>query len=172
MTRDEWAQGYVLGSLSPLERQEVARARLCDPDLDSAIADLELRLAPLTGFADTVAPPADLFDRIASAIDTEAAELAGKTALACEDGEWVPYLPGLELKRLWTPRTVMLRCRPGAVLPAHAHAEHEHIIVVSGDFQVGGRTFRTGDYHGSPPGTDHGEARTSGGCLLLIQRAA
>ena len=40
------------------------------------------------------------------------------------------------------------------------------------EFQVGGRTFRTGDYHGSPPGNDHGEARTSGGCLLLIQCAA
>ena len=66
----------------------------------------------------------------------------------------------------------MLRCRPGARIPAHDHGEDEQIVVISGDFVVGGRTFRAGDYHCSPKGNPHGEAYTRGGCLLLSQYAA
>ncbi len=172
MTRDELAIEFVMGTLSPLEREAVARDRLSDPELDGAIRALEGSLSPMTGLAGTLAPPAGLFDRIVSAIDQECAELAGKTAVACADGDWQPFLPGIEIKQMWNPGTVMLRCRPGAVLPAHPHDQAEHIVVISGDFVVGGRTFRTGDWHSSPAGNDHGEAHTDGGCLLLIQYAA
>ncbi len=172
MTRDELALEFVMGALSPLEREAVARDRLSDAELDEAIRTLETSLAPMTGLAGTLTPPAGLFDRIAGAIAEESTALAGKTAIACGEGEWQPFLPGIEIKRLWNPGTVMLRCQPGAVLPAHPHAQSEHIVVISGDFIVGGRTFRTGDWHSSPAGNDHGEARTEGGCLLLIQHAA
>ena len=113
MTRDEQAEGYVFGSLSPLERQEVARARLSDPELDAAIAELEQRFAPLAGLAGTMTPPEQLLDRVIAAIGKEADELAGMSILACEDGSWLPYAPGIELKPLWSPKTFMLRCRPG-----------------------------------------------------------
>lgn len=172
MTRDELALEFVMGALSSLEREAVARDRLSDPALDKAIRAAEESLAPMIGLAGTLPPPAGLFDRIAGAIEEESTALAGKAAVACEEGEWQPFLPGIEIKRLWNPVTVMLRCGPGAVLPAHPHAQTEHIVVISGDFVVGGRTFRTGDWHSSPAGNDHGEARTEGGCLLLIQYAA
>ncbi len=172
MTRDELALEFVMGALSPMEREAVARERLSDPELDGAIKALEGSLAPITGLAGTLPPSTDLFDRIAGAIAQESAELAGKIAITCDEGDWQPFLPGIEIKRLWNPGTVMLRCQPGAVLPAHPHAQTEHIVVISGDFIVGGRTFRTGDWHSSPAGNDHGEARTEGGCLLLIQHAA
>ncbi|QCI92385.1 cupin domain-containing protein [Novosphingobium sp. EMRT-2] len=172
MTRDELALEFVMGALSPLEREAVAQDRLSDPKLDEAIRTLEGSLAPMTGLAGTLTPSAGLFDRIAGAIAEERAALAGKTAAACEEGEWQPFLPGIEIKSLWNQGTVMLRCEPGSVLPAHPHAQTEHVVVISGDFVVGGRTFRTGDWHSSPAGNDHGEARTEGGCLLLIQYAA
>lgn len=172
MTRDELALEFVMGALSPMEREAVARERVSDPELDGAIKTLEESLAPMTGLAGTLPPPAALFDRIAAAIAEESAALAGKITVPCDEGDWQPFLPGIEIKRLWNPGTVMLRCKPGAVLPAHPHAQTEHIVVISGDFIVGGRTFRTGDWHSSPAGNDHGEARTEGGCLLLIQHAA
>jgi hypothetical protein len=163
---------FVLGALSPAERSEVTRARLSDPALDKEIDALEAQYAPLTGAAGEVAPPAGLLDRIIGAIEEEEREHKGKFSQEAGEGQWVPYKPGILAKRLWNPRTVMLRCRPGARLPAHDHGETEHIIVISGDFVVGGRTFGAGDYHCSPKGNAHGEAFTRGGCLLLVQCAA
>ena len=96
-------------------------------------------------------------------------EFAGKESLEAWQGKWLRYRPGVEAKRLWNRRTIMLRCRPGAVLPAHDHDEDEHIVVISGDFVVGGRSFGPGDYHRSLAGNAHGDAFTRGGCLLLVQ---
>lgn len=166
------ALDFVLGALSPSERSEVSRARLSDPALDQEIDTLEAQFAPLTGTAGEVVPPAGLRDRIAEALRDEEREHSGKFSQEAGEGHWIPYRPGIQAKRLWNRRTVMLRCRPGAVLPGHDHSEGEHIIVISGDFVVGGRTFGAGDYHCSPKGNAHGDAFTRGGCLLLIQYAA
>jgi hypothetical protein len=162
---------FVLGSLSPAERSEVMRARLSDPALDREIDTLDAQFAPLTGAAGMVAPPAGLFDRIVEALGEEAREHEGKFSQEAGEGHWLPYRPGIMAKRMWNRRTVMLRCSPGACLPAHEHGEAEHIIVISGDFVVGGRTFGPGDYHCSPKGNAHGDAFTRGGCMLLVQYA-
>lgn len=50
MTRDELALEFVMGALSPLEREAVAQDRLSDPKLDEAIRTLEGSLAPMTGW--------------------------------------------------------------------------------------------------------------------------
>jgi len=163
---------FVLGALSPAERGAVMRARLTDPALDLEIDALAAQHAPLTGAAGKVAPPPGLFDRIVEALDDEAREHEGKFSQEAGEGKWLPYRPGILAKRLWNRQTIMLRCAPGACLPAHDHVEAEHIIVISGDFVVGGRTFGAGDYHRSPKGNAHGDAFTRGGCLLLVQYAA
>ena len=171
LTRDK-ARDFVLGSLGPEERSEMARARLSDAALDAEIGRFEAQLAPLTAAAGEALPPPALFDRVAAAISEHDREHAGKTVQGPDEGSWLPYKPGVEAKRMWSRSTVMLRCQPGAVLPAHDHLEDEHIIVISGDFVVGGRTFLSGDYHCSPKGNAHADAFTRGGCLLLIQYAA
>lgn len=163
---------FVLGALSPAERSEVMRARLGDPALGKEIDALDAQFAPLTGAAGKIAPPAGLFGRIVEALASEEREHEGKFSQEAAEGRWLPYKPGILAKRLWSRRTVMLRCSPGACLPAHDHAEAEHIIVIWGDFVVGGRTFGAGDYHCSPKGSAHGDAFTRGGCLLLVQYAA
>jgi hypothetical protein len=162
------ARDYVLGALSPAERAEVRRARLTDPVLDSEIESLEAQLAPLTGMAGEVAPPPRLLGRVMAAIEAEQAEFGGKTALPAREGKWLRYRAGIQAKRLWNKRTIMLRCQPGAILPAHRHDEDEHIVVISGDFVVG-RSFGPGDYHLSRAGSRHGDAFTRTGCLLLVQ---
>ena len=173
MTRDEKVHGYVLGSLSQIEREAVARERLADPKLDSLINELEQSLAPLTAAAGEAVPSDRLFERLEAAIERERNDnLSGKTVLTFEEGNWRPCLPGIEAKRLWSERAMLLRCRPGAVVPPHGHAESEHMIVVSGDLIIGGRTLRVGDYHAIPAGHDHGEVRTAGGCVLFVQYVA
>lgn len=169
MLNDEIARDFVLGSLGPAEREEVRRARLADPELDSAIDRLEAQLAPLTGLAGEVPPPPRLLDRVLEAIAGQQQEFEGKDALEAREGRWLRYRPGIQARRMWNRRTVMLRCRPGAVLPAHDHPEDEHILVISGDFVVGGRSFGPGDYHHSRAGARHGDAFTRTGCLLLVQ---
>jgi anti-sigma factor ChrR (cupin superfamily) len=166
---EELARDFVLGALSPAERAEVGRNRLVDPELGAEIDRLEAQMAPLTGAAGAADVPPDLFDRIEAAIARERQEFAGKSAIDACDGKWVRYRPDIECKRLWNRRTIMLRCRPGAVLAAHDHGEDEHIVVISGDFVVGGRSFGPGDYHHSPAGNAHGDAFTRHGCLLLVQ---
>jgi quercetin dioxygenase-like cupin family protein len=166
---EEIARDFVLGSLSPAERAEVRRARLSDAELDEAIERLEAQLAPLTGLAGEVAPPPGLLDRVTDAVAAERGEFQGKDALEAGEGRWLRYRPGIQARRMWNRRTIMLRCRPGAVLPAHEHGEDEHIVVISGDFVVGGRVFGAGDYHHSPRGVRHGDAFTRTGCLLLVQ---
>jgi hypothetical protein len=166
------ALDFVLGALPSSERAGVARARLSDPALDGRIETLETQFAPLAAAAGEVAPPDQLRDRILDALQSEAREHSGKFSEEVGEGRWIRYKPGIVAKRLWNRRTVMLRCSPGAILPAHDHGEAEHIIVISGDFVVGGRTFGPGDYHCSPKGNAHGDAFTRGGCLLLVQYAA
>jgi hypothetical protein len=144
---------------------------LSDPALDRDIRRIEDMFAPLTGLAGSRAPSPGLRDRIVTAIRDGERELSGKTIEPCDEGEWRPYRPGIAMKRLWG-KTVMLRCQPGAVLSAHAHVEDEHIVVIAGDFVIGGRRLTTGDYHRAPAGNDHGDAHTLGGCILLVQYAA
>lgn len=172
LVRDQdLARDFALGALSPLERSEISRARLSGAALDGEIRQIEDLLAPLTGLAASRPPSPSLRDRIVDAIGAGAHELTGKTIEPCDEGEWRPYRAGIEVKRLWG-KTVMLRCQPGAVLSAHAHVTDEHIVVIAGDFAIGGRRLTTGDYHRAPAGNDHGDASTRGGCILLMQYAS
>ncbi|MCW1427813.1 cupin domain-containing protein [Novosphingobium sp. JCM 18896] len=172
MSRDELALDFVMGALSPLERETVARDRLSDAALDQAIRELEADLAPMTGLAGTLAPPDSLFDRIGRAIERERGAATDKISMAFEEGEWRTVAPGIATRELWTSRTYLLRCAPGAVIRAHFHTETENLVVVSGDLVIGERVFRTGDWHSAPPGTDHEDIHTVDGCVLLIQHVA
>lgn len=73
---DALAAEYVLGTLDPAERAAVAARRQREPDLARAIADWELRLAPLNGLAAPVDPPPEVFQRIAQRLDTRVDALA------------------------------------------------------------------------------------------------
>jgi anti-sigma-K factor RskA len=76
---DLLAGEFVLGTLDAAERDAVAARAAADPALAAAIAAWERRLAPLTLLADPVAPPASLWDRLATSAGIAAAPAAAAT---------------------------------------------------------------------------------------------
>jgi len=168
MAADPRARDFVFGALTPGERASVARSRLYDRRLDSAIEVLETHFGTL-GLGGPGAEPPGVWDNIAAAIEQECHELAGKRVESCADGAWFEHAPGIEAKRLWAPRTALLRCMPGASETAHEQDADEHIIVLAGDLIVGGRALGTGDHLFLPSGAHHPAMRTAAGCLLFIQ---
>ncbi len=69
---DALAGEYVLGTLDPAERAEVAARRQRERVLDGAIVDWERRLAPLQGAVAALPVPPDLLQRIERRIDAAA----------------------------------------------------------------------------------------------------
>jgi mannose-6-phosphate isomerase-like protein (cupin superfamily) len=160
---------FVLGSMTPDDRAAMELARRFDPELDQHIKDAEDSLAPLSLAAGEIAPRPDLWSRIEAAIDSEAGALEGRTIIELEKGDWQPVVPGIEMKTMWDDRTSLLRCAPGAVLPDHSHDGDEHLLVLSGDLIIGGRTFLAGDYIGNRAGYDGVPHTTRTGCMILSQ---
>ena len=61
-------------------------------------------------------------------------------------------MPGVERKMLWSAGpnrrvTFLIRGRPGASFPAHAHEDDEECFVLEGDITFDTLTLRAGDYH-------------------------
>ncbi len=179
MSIEDQATAYVLGSLSPGERDEVARERLYNTELDEHI-----RLAEqlFTGFQpDDEAPektfprlPAGNWSRVEQAMRREREALAGKHVQECGDGEWQVHGPRIEFKPLWSGSAILIRCNPGAVEERHEQPADldEHILVIAGDLDIGGRRFGTGDYVRVPAGSMHQRMETHGGCLLFTEYLA
>ncbi len=71
---DMLAAEYVLGTLDAAERAEIAARRLREPVLDQAIAQWDLRMAPLLEHVDGAKPSADLFARIEAQIGEQEAQ--------------------------------------------------------------------------------------------------
>ena len=167
MTDDPRALDYALGALSADERAELSRARLHDAALDRSIDTLELSLAALAP-AGTIALDATLWDRIATALDLERREFAEVELHCFADGDWEPMAPAIEAKQLWSARTHLLRCQPGASDGEHIQEEDEHIVLIAGDVVIGGRALSTGDHLVFAAGTRHPAMRTMSGCILLV----
>jgi hypothetical protein len=163
---------FVLGSMAREERAAMAEARRYDPELDRAIEEAECRLAPLALAAGAVAPPTGLWNRIEAALETDSEALTGRLLIPYAEGDWQSIAPGIECKRLWGERTILIRGAPGAMLPSHEHDDEEHLLVLSGDLCIGEQTFHAGDYIRSPRGRDHFAHTTRTGCLILQQIGA
>jgi len=160
---------YVLGNMAPEDREAMDQARRYDPELDQSIRDLEDSLAPLSLAAGAITPPKGLWSKIEAAIGTESEALEGRMIVELAEGDWEPVAPGIDSKLMWNGRTTLLRCAPGAILPNHMHDDEEHLLVLSGDLVIGGRTFNGGDYIRSRRGFDRFLHMTRTGCLILSQ---
>ncbi len=174
MSIEDRATAYVLGALSSGERDEVARERLYNTELDEHIRLAEQLFA---GFQpeETNARLSDgSWSRIEGAMLREQAALAGKHVQECGDGDWQMHGPRIEFKPLWSGNAILIRCNPGAVEELHEQPTDldEHILVVAGDLDIGGRRFGTGDYVRVPAGSMHQRMETHGGCLLFTEYLA
>jgi len=174
MSIEDRATAYVLGALSPGERDEVARERLYNAELAEQIGFAEQLFAGLPTEADPVPRARRDFARVERAIHREAVELRDKQVEPCGEGDWQAYAPRIDVKTLWSSDAILIRCNPGAVEGAHDQPrdQDEHILVIAGDLDVGGRRFGTGDYIRVPAGSVHGRMETHGGCLLFTEYRA
>ncbi len=173
MSNEDRANAYVMGALSPGERDEIARERLYNSALDEHIRLAEQLFAGLQPDQPQLAgaPKATGWSRIASAIALEEAALAAKEVQECSDGDWQVHGPGIEFKPLWSENALLIRCNPGACEDAHDQPSDmdEHILIMAGDLVIGGRRFGTGDYIRVPAGSMHQPMHTHNGCLLFTE---
>src|SRR5579864_9558901 len=73
------AAEYALGTLDAGERATLAARRLRESDLDEAIGDWEVRLAPLAEAALEIEPPRDLLPAIEARIRGASVEAPGNS---------------------------------------------------------------------------------------------
>ncbi|MCW1427817.1 cupin domain-containing protein [Novosphingobium sp. JCM 18896] len=174
MSIEDRATAYVLGALSPGERDEVSRERLYNRELDEHIHFAEQLFAGLQPDEAIARHPARDWSRVEHAMRRERTALEGKHVQECGDGAWQTHARLIEVKPLWSDEAVLIRCNPGAVEDAHDQPDDrdEHILVVAGDLDIGGRSFATGDYICVPAGSLHQRMETHGGCLLFTEYLA
>lgn len=172
MAHENLALPYVLGALSPVERDALTRARLYDRSLEHAITSFERHMAAHLQIGDRTVPPTDLWRNIVSALADERAALAGKRIETFPDGQWQVIAPGTEAKQM-AEDAWLLRCDPGVIVDSRPIGTDEHLLIVAGDLCLSGRCFSTGDYLFSPAEDSAAdELRSIGGCILLVLRAA
>lgn len=88
------------------------------------------------------------------------------------EGEWVPLLRGVELKRLRQDGgqcSYLLRMAAGSRIPPHEHALDEEALVLEGDVTINEVLCRSGDYHFAPRGKPHGWLTSEAGCVLFLR---
>jgi len=90
-----------------------------------------------------------------------------------DEGEWIR-----QADKVWTKilaedpasgRSIyLLRCEPGAVLPAHIEARDEHFFMIEGESMIGDLLLRAGDSQYLKAGSQHAEILSESGCLVLV----
>lgn len=159
-----------------------------DPRDDPPPTPDETTLSPETleelasGLRPLQPPPARAAALRASVLSAVLASKEGDAALAeaatalrdltrRADQRWEERWPGIELCMLReseSARAYLMRMRPGAVLPAHAHTRTELSLILEGDAQIAGRALGPGDFDLMPAGADHAEIRSRDGCIAFI----
>lgn len=90
------------------------------------------------------------------------------------DENWVrlPF-PGVRMREVTVDderdtALVYVEMTPGAVFPDHEHAAKERGLVLSGDFRMGGKLLRAGDFYEAEAGTRHERLSSPSGCTGLL----
>jgi quercetin dioxygenase-like cupin family protein len=109
-----------------------------------------------------------LMDRVA---DTDATHLT----IAGDEGDWQPFVDGVQIKVLREQAGVLsylLRLTPGARLPPHRHPLDEECIVIEGSLRVGTHAaFGPGSYHLAHGGALHPTIGTDTGATIFLRGA-
>lgn len=137
---------------------------------------LEMAVAPLSWLLPPVEPGPDLFARIAKAAGI-GREAEGFHICRAGDTAWQTVAAGVRVRTLADGRpggrrTILMEMSPGSVMPEHGHATDEECYVVEGEFEMGGATYRTGDFLVAPKGSAHPVVTSPRGCLVLLSMGA
>ncbi len=92
-----------------------------------------------------------------------------------DDGDWQPFLDGVQLKVLREHEGVLsylLKLAPGASLPPHRHPLDEECVVLEGRLRVGSRVeLGPGGYHLAHRGALHATIATDTGATIFLRGA-
>ena len=67
------------------------------------------------------------------------------------------------------PSMILIRMEAGAFIPPHLHKKAAEVLcILDGDFTNENKTYGTGDFLHTKPGTVHGPHTTKKGCSLLV----
>jgi anti-sigma factor ChrR (cupin superfamily) len=89
---------------------------------------------------------------------------------------WQPFREGVEIARLYGsgesgPAAALLRYAPGARVPAHRHADFEHIFVLQGTQRDENGSYGPGTLLVHSAGTGHAVVSDEGCVVLAIWNA-
>jgi quercetin dioxygenase-like cupin family protein len=132
--------------------------------------DLKNRLFDQLGFA-----PAEVNPTPASAAKIPVASFSPFFTVRSKELEWIPHLvPSVKVAILHSDeerreRVGLLEADPGMVYPSHRHGGVEEIYMLSGDLELEGITYYSGDYIRSVAGSSHGIARSVTGCTFFFR---
>lgn len=171
MSLEEKALGFVFGSLSPDERSFIEIERLYNSALDTYIRNTEQEFVGLETCSSQSQCPSNLWSRIISTLHVEKEVLSNKYVEECTAGQWQRHSDNIDIKTLWSDEAILIRCNPGGFEDAHDQPidKDEHIIVIAGDLEIGGRLFSVGDYICISAGSVHDRMSSSGGCLIFTE---
>jgi putative transcriptional regulator len=176
----ELAASYALGALGKRETQEFEK--LLQEGLEGNKTELKgfRDVVNMLGFGvSPITPSPKLKDRLLSRVRGEASskdkttQYSGFSIVRTGEGEWEEIAKGVSVKRLFVDEergyaTAVVRMRPGVGFPKHWHADTEECYVLDGDIQMGGHSFKAGDYVRAEAGTIHEGIYSKNGCTLLI----
>jgi anti-sigma factor ChrR (cupin superfamily) len=170
-----WEELAALEAVGLLEREQAAalagHLATCDACRTEALAFAEVA-GELAWSAPAVAPPEWLRQRVMAGLTPHNA--TQRKVVRGADDIWQPTgFPGVDIKHLSKDPatgdlTSLVRMAAGALYAPHRHATTEHCYVVEGDLIFADHTLFAGDYSVCPPDSEHTQATSTNGCLLLI----
>jgi len=174
---DQTAASYALGILRGAARAETEARLPSDPVLQAKIKLWQENFAPLDLASGSEHPPAQLFDRILTAIDTGEEQLPGTITRRAGTGIWTEMAPGVTYSVLYDDpvakrRSMLVRALPGSTFESHLHEHgYEECLVLEGDLVIGDLKLFPGDYHLAVKGSSHPLESTVSGCLIYLSTA-
>ncbi|HEU0152163.1 MAG TPA: cupin domain-containing protein [Arenimonas sp.] len=133
----------------------------------------DLLLAALAGVLPADAPPPARAEALRARILAAATQSRTKVVRA-DEGEWVPFVPGIVIKTLRRDpvegtQTSLWRIAAGARVPSHPHTREEECLVLEGSVIHDGIEYFAGDFLLAPPGERHQPFLAPRGALLMIR---
>ena len=166
---------YAAEALTP-EEAVAAKAHIAGcPDCRGELESLRPVTARFAAWpTDVLRPPASLQERLARRIAEETGqELEPPPAPPWPEPDWEQVAPGIECKLLADDAgrrrvSMLVRLAPGAIYPAHTHADVEELHLLDGELWIDERKLFPGDYNHGPPGASDERVWSETGCTCLL----
>lgn len=127
--------------------------------------------------AQTLPPPAPLWDRLAARIANHPQKKASTSTRSpvqdWPEPRWKEVAPGITCKLLSTDEesdrvSMLVRLAPDTAYPPHRHAGREELYLLEGELWIEDQKLLPGDYNRAEPGTSDQRVWSQTGCMCLL----